>query len=410
LRLPHVDIVKYRAWWFGISLAITVPGLIAVIVCMFTFGTPLKLGIDFTGGSIMQYEFVKDDVAFYQQKGMKEEQIVQQILPLKIQKAEQILQEQNQSLPKGQQVPSSELSDEQKAEIKDKLAAEVKKDLSAGTVQVVPMEELRTTLEDVGYKGSQVQEAQIGGKRVIIMRTKAMADDKQDEELKKKLDQTFQEKFGDFQQLSRDKVSGVVGPELLQSGLLALFITLGAMVLYIGSRFQYDFAVCAIIALFHDVLVLVGAFALLGLVAGIEVDSLFISAILTVVGFSVHDTIVVFDRVRENSKFVGSKSTDPVTGREYRKTFGDVANDSVNQTLARSIYTSLTVVITLTALYVLGGTTTRDFVLAMLIGIISGTYSSIFNASALLVWWREKRTTKGGGKATASTTPSATTA
>jgi preprotein translocase subunit SecF len=134
---------------------------------------------------------------------------------------------------------------------------------------------------------------------------------------------------------------------------------------------------------------LCGIFAILGLVTGMEVDSLFISAVLTVIGFSVHDTIVVFDRVRENSKFVGSKVKDPVTGEETRKTFGDVANDSVNQTLARSIYTSLTVVITLTALYFLGGVTTRDFVLAMLIGIISGTYSSIFNASCLLVWWRE---------------------
>jgi preprotein translocase subunit SecF len=251
---------------------------------------------------------------------------------------------------------------------------------------------------DADFPGSQVQEAEISGKRVIVMRTKTEKDDKKDEENKKKLDADLQAKLGDFKVLSRDKVSGVIGPELLQSGLLALVITLGAMVLYIGSRFQYDFAVCAIVALFHDVLVLAGIFALLGLVLGTEVDSLFISAILTVIGFSVHDTIVVFDRIRENTKFVGSKAIDPVTGKEYRKTFGDVANDSVNQTLARSIYTSLTVIITLTALFVLGGVTTRDFVLAMLIGIISGTYSSIFNASALLVWWREKRS-KGTSKA-----------
>ncbi len=161
------------------------------------------------------------------------------------------------------------------------------------------------------------------------------------------------------------------------------------MVLYVLYRFKFDYAVCAIIALFHDVLVLSGIFAILGLITGVEVDSLFIAAILTVIGFSVHDTIVVFNRIRENAKYVGSKGTDPITGQEYRKTFGDVANDSVNQTLARSIYTSLTVIITLSALYFLGGVTTRDFVLAMLIGIISGTYSSIFNASCLLVWWRE---------------------
>ena len=326
MRFPHVDIVKYRAWWFGISAAITIPGLIAVIMCCLTFGAPLKPGIDFTGGSIMQYEFAKP----------------------------------------------------------------------------VELEKVRDTLEHSGFKGSQVQEAMIAGQRVIVMRTKALADDKQDEEQKKQLDAKLQQEFGDYKLLSRDKVSGVVGPELLQSGLLALFITLGAMVLYIGSRFQYDFAVCAIIALFHDVIVLCGIFAVLGLALGTEVDSLFISAILTVIGFSVHDTIVVFDRIRENMKFVGSKQINPETKIETRKTFGDVANDSVNQTLARSIYTSLTVLITLTALYVFGGHTTRDFVLAMLIGIISGTYSSIFNASALLVWWREKKPPKAPAKTSAA--------
>jgi preprotein translocase subunit SecF len=163
------------------------------------------------------------------------------------------------------------------------------------------------------------------------------------------------------------------------------------MVGYISYRFMFDYAICAIVALFHDALALCGIFAILGVVLGTEVDSLFISAVLTVIGFSVHDTIVVFDRIRENVKYVGSKVKDDATGEERKKTFGDIANDSVNQTLARSIYTSLTVIITLTALYCLGGVTTRDFVLAMLIGIISGTYSSIFNASCLLVLWREMK-------------------
>lgn len=174
--------------------------------------------------------------------------------------------------------------------------------------------------------------------------------------------------------------------------MIAMLVTFAGMVAYISYRFKFDYAICAIAALFHDVLVLSGIFAILGLTIGTEVDSLFISAVLTVIGFSVHDTIVVFDRIRENAKYVGSKGIDPVTNQEFKKNFGDVANDSVNQTLARSIYTSLTVIITLLALYLLGGVTTRDFVLAMLIGIISGTYSSIFNASCLLVWWREQKT------------------
>lgn len=309
MKNVNIDIVKYRWIWIGISLAITVPGLIGILACMLTFHAPLKPGIDFTGGSILQYQFEKK----------------------------------------------------------------------------VSLDDVRKVLSDVGFEGSQVQQAYISENEVIVMRTKAIEDEAQ----KRKLDSTLQEKLGTFKVLSVDKVSATVGPELLTSGLVALFLTFAMMVAYISYRFKLDYAVCTIIALSHDVLILCGVFAILGLVLGMEVDSLFISAVLTVIGFSVHDTIVVFDRIRENAKYVGSKATNPKTGEEYRKTFGDIANESVNQTLARSIYTSLTVVITLTALYLLGGVTTRDFVLAMLIGIISGTYSSIFNASCLLAWWRE---------------------
>lgn len=308
---PKIDIVKYRWTWFGISLAITVPGLLGVIACIIQFHAPLKPGIDFTGGSILQYQFERK----------------------------------------------------------------------------VDLQQVRNVLDETGLPGSQVQEASISGNEVIVMRTKALDDEAQ----KRKLDDNLRTKIGNFKVLSVDKVSATIGPELLMSGLVSLFLTFAMMVAYISYRFMFDYAVCAIAALFHDVLVLCGIFALMGLFAGTEVDSLFISAVLTVIGFSVHDTIVVFDRIRENTKYVGSKATNLKTGDEYRKTFGDVANESVNQTLARSIYTSLTVIITLTSLYLLGGVTTRDFVLAMLIGIISGTYSSIFNASCLLVLWRELR-------------------
>ena len=307
----NVDLVKYRSLWFGISLAILIPGIIGICACLVKFHAPLKPGIDFTGGSILQYQF-------------------------------------------------------------DKPAA---------------LDAVRTVLEDNGFVGSQVQQATISGHEVIVMRTKAIDDEAQ----KHKLDSALEQKIGTFKVLSVDKVSATVGPELLSNGLLALVITFSMMVAYISYRFMIDYAVCAIVALFHDVLALCGIFAVLGLTLGTEVDSLFISAVLTVIGFSVHDTIVVFDRIRENSKFVGSKKTDE-SGSTVKKTFGDVANDSVNQTMTRSLYTSLTVVITLTCLFLLGGVTTRDFVLAMLIGIISGTYSSIFNASCLLVWWREFRT------------------
>jgi len=309
--MVRIDLVKYRWIWFGISLAILIPGLIGIAACLAEFRAPLRPGIDFTGGSILQYQFGK----------------------------------------------------------------------------AVSLDAVRQVLSQNGFPGSQVQLATVSGENVVVMRTKAI----ENEGDKRKLDNELTSKVGPFKVLSVDKVSATIGPELLGSGLLALCITFGTMILYISYRFKLDFAICAIVALFHDALALCGIFAILGLLMGTEVDSLFISAILTVIGFSVHDTIVVFDRIRENIKYVGSKGVDPASGKEFKKTFGDIANDSVNQTLARSIYTSLTVIITLTSLYLLGGVTTRDFVLAMLIGIISGTYSSIFNASCLLVLWREKK-------------------
>jgi preprotein translocase subunit SecF len=144
----------------------------------------------------------------------------------------------------------------------------------------------------------------------------------------------------------------------------------------VPNAFRYG--VCAIIALIHDVLVVLGVFAILGFLLNEEIDSLFITAMLTVIGFSVHDTIVVFDRTREN-----------LMKRRFEK-FEDVVNYSVVQTLARSINTSITVMLTLFALFLFGGDSIRSFVLALLIGIFSGTYSSIFNASMLLVIWENK--------------------
>ncbi len=316
-----IDLVAYRWLWFGISLAILIPGLVGIIICCFKYHAPLKPGIDFTGGSILQYQFEK----------------------------------------------------------------------------AVDPEPILDILTDCGFPGSQVQSANIGGEPVVIMRTKAI-----DSEVEKqKLDNELRSKIGPFKMISVDKVSATIGPELLGAGIVSLLITFGMMILYISYRFKVDYAICAIIALFHDAIALCGIFALLGLIRGTEVDSLFISALLTVIGFSVHDTIVVFDRIRENSKYVGTKRADMRSTEPQRVTFGDIANDSVNQTLARSIYTSLTVIITLTALFLLGGVTTRDFVLAMLVGIISGTYSSIFNASCLLVFWRELKGNQRQTKVTA---------
>jgi preprotein translocase subunit SecF len=159
--------------------------------------------------------------------------------------------------------------------------------------------------------------------------------------------------------------------------------------LYIAFAFRntpppvspWSFGATAIIALLHDALLLIGVFAILGHFLGVQVDALFVTAVLTVIGFSVHDTIVVYDRIRENL-------------RRLNKPFEEVVNISINETLARSLNTSITVILVLSAFYLFGGESIKYFTLALLIGIISGTYSSIFNASPLLVVynnWKIKR-------------------
>ena len=177
-----------------------------------------------------------------------------------------------------------------------------------------------------------------------------------------------------------ESVGPVIGRETATNAFLAVLGASVLILLYLSYAFRqvpnpWRYGACAVFALLHDVVLVVGLWSILGKLFGLEVDALFVTAILTVVGFSVHDTIVVFDRVRENvSRFPG-------------ELFERVVNFSVNQTLDRSINTSLTVILTLTALLLLGGATIRGFVLVLLVGIVSGTYSSIFNASCLLVSW-----------------------
>ena len=176
--------------------------------------------------------------------------------------------------------------------------------------------------------------------------------------------------------LIETNVGPVVSAELVQQAIiLILFGTIGIM-LWITFRFgDFRMGVTAIVALIHDVIVVVGIFAILGTLVGLQLDALFVTAMLTVIGFSVHDTIVVFDRIRENRV------------RHAGEAFDQIVNHSILQTVGRSINTSMTVIITLSALFLFGGAAIHAFVLALLIGITSGTYSSIFNASPLLVDW-----------------------
>jgi preprotein translocase subunit SecF len=180
------------------------------------------------------------------------------------------------------------------------------------------------------------------------------------------------------EQRSLSTVGAVVSSDLVtQALILILFGAIGIMT-WITYRFRdFKMGVTALVALLHDVIVVVGLFAIFGTFLGLQIDGLFVTAMLTIIGFSVHDTIVVFDRVRENRS------------RHAGEPFDRIVNHSILQTFGRSITTSLTVVITLTSLLLFAGDAIGTFVLALLLGIISGTYSSIFNAAPLLTVWEE---------------------
>jgi preprotein translocase subunit SecF len=172
-------------------------------------------------------------------------------------------------------------------------------------------------------------------------------------------------------------VGPIISSELITQTIELILLGSLGILIWVGVRFgSIKFGATALVALLHDVIVVVGIFAILGTLFGVQIDALFVTAMLTVIGFSVHDTIVVYDRIRENKT------------RHAGERFDQIVNHSILQTFGRSINTSLTVVITLTALLLFAGASIHYFVLALLIGIISGTYSSIFNASPLLVVWQ----------------------
>ena len=216
---------------------------------------------------------------------------------------------------------------------------------------------------------------QPSGNDTLVIRTKELAN-----EIKVQAQAALKEKYGDFTELRADTVGPAVWREVTTTATYAVFAAATFILLYITIAFRklpkpFRYGVCAIISMLHDVLVVIGLASIFALAFGWEVDALFLPALLTVIGFSVHDTIVVFDRIRENlQRMRGLK-------------FEEVVNHSIIQTLDRSINTQLTVLFTLAALILFGGVTTRQFVLTLFIGIISGSYSSIFNAAPLVVVW-----------------------
>lgn len=328
-----IDVVKYRWIWLILSLILILPGVGAMIYSTLTLPThtPVKVGIDFTGGTVLQYS-VKNDV-------------------------------DNNNISK----------------IRESLE---QKDIHSTSIQIINI----NSNEEVKNPATK---AEI--KHLISIRTKFI--DEKDKDTLSKISSAIKEDYPEAEMISVSSVGPTLGKELYKNSLLAMSLAFIGIIAYLTIRFRLDYAVIAILSLLHDALFVIGVFSILGLIYNVEVDSLFITAILTVIGFSVHDTIVVFDRIRENMRFLAKKAS-----------FNEIVNASVNQTLARSINTSLTTLITLLALYFFGGVTTKDFVLAMILGIAIGTYSSIFFASMLIAWHKDLENSKNKSKPNAEVT------
>ena len=242
-------------------------------------------------------------------------------------------------------------------------------------VEKTTSDKIKNTLTKENLKVSTVETS---GNSLLI-RTSPM-----DQKQNIKFVNTLSKEFKGAKETQFETIGPTIGAETTANAIKAVILASILIILYITWSFRkvpkpassLRFGVSAIIALIHDVLVVLGIFAILGHFFGVEVDSLFVTALLTVIGFSVHDTIVVFDRIRENL-------------RKSQGSFPQIVNDSILQTLDRSLNTSLTVLLVLFALLLFGGETIKWFVVALLIGVTSGTYSSIFNASPILVVWQE---------------------
>lgn len=308
-----VHVVKYRVLWMCLSALLLIPGIIAMIYSMITYPThsPMKVGIDYTGGTILQYG-----------------------------------------------VPEAVSSDD--------------------------LAKTREDLDNIGVTNTYLQVLNVNPtaennniKSIISIRTKFIDEGS---DLSNQISTTIKKEYKNAELVQVSSVGPTLGNELFKMSIIALLLAIVGMIVYISFRFKLEYAIAAILGLVHDVLFVMGVFSILGIFCNVQIDGLFLTAILTLIGFSINDTIVTFDRIRENLRYYGKKMT-----------FGEIVDASVNQTLTRSVNTSLTAFITLAALYFFGGVTTKDFVLAMMIGVVVGTYSSIFFCSMLVDFWEEKK-------------------
>ncbi len=307
-----INIVKYKFVWLCVTAILLLPGVLGLIYGGIKNHSPLKVGIDYTGGTILQYG-VQEDIS-------------------------------NTGL-------ASLRSSLEKAGIENPV------------IQII-------------HANAESKDNNTNIKNIVSIRTKFISEDTDTEN---KITDVIMKSHPKAELMSVSSVGPTLGNELFKKSIMALAIAILGMVIYLTIRFKFTYALAAILGLVHDTLFVCGVFALLGIFFGVEVDSLFITAILTLIGFSINDTIVTFDRIRENLRYYSKKMS-----------FGEIVNASVNQTLTRSINTSFSTLITLLALYFFGGVTTKDFVLAMIVGVVVGTWSSIFFCTVLVSIWEDK--------------------
>lgn len=324
------SLVRHRYIWFALSLLTILPGLYFLLlhplVTEGSFRLGLRPSIDFSGGALWEVAF-----------------------------------------------PT-------------KTSADLSTDEIAGIFRSNGFEQAHVQLSQIELEGKQVPTA--------LVRTNALsATDPTSQQ--NQVIQALTAKYGDVRRERLESVGATVSQESTRSAVIAVLGASLVILFYLTAAFRkaphpFRYGVCAILAMLHDVLLVLGVASVLGTFFGLEVDALFLTALLTIISFSVHDTIVVFDRIREN-----------LINRRSGETFDEIVNHSIVQTLPRSINTQLTSVFTLTALLLFGGASIRNFVAILLIGLLSGTYSSIFNAAQLLVVWEhaEWRNWFGRGRA-----------
>jgi len=291
------NLVQKRYWYFALSALIIIPGLVAMVISTVQYGTPWRLSVDFTGGTLWEIRFE------------------QPVAP-------------------------------------------------AGARQV---------FVDRGYLDTSVKTTY--DERTVLIRSKPL-----EAEERQAIRVELEGQFGPFEVLRYESVGPTIGGEVTRAAAIAIAVASAVILGFIIFAFRrvpnaFRYGVCAIAAMVHDVLVAVGLFSLAGLIWGWEVDALFLTAVLTVIGFSVQDTIVVFDRIRENIP------------KRRGESFETVVNRSLLETIHRSLATQLNAMFVLIAILLFGGATMTQFVTVLLVGMVSGTYSSLFTAVPLLVVW-----------------------